>query len=95
MRPTPIPDAEVWPGAFRAVLSGPSGDLTGDGSTVMDAQAVEVLFDRGQDTGAARACVRLALEPGDLEKLAAGGVVWLGVYGPLPVFTLDVKAPGE
>ncbi|MEU7590688.1 hypothetical protein AB0A95_30905 [Micromonospora sp. NPDC049230] len=90
MRPTPIPDNEVWPGSFRAVLSGPSGDLTDT-----DVAPVEVLMDRGESTGVARACVRFELEPGDLEKLAAGGTIWLGVYGPLPVFTVDVKAPGE
>jgi hypothetical protein len=112
MRPTPIPDDELWPGARRVTLAGPSGDLTGDGSSVDQAAAVEITLDRhpipadanrttkalydvGQDTGAPRCCIRLALEPGDLEKLAAGGVVWLGVYGPLPVFTVDVKAPGE
>jgi hypothetical protein len=95
VRPTPIPDAEIWPGAVRLVLAAPSGDLTGDGSSVDQAAAVEILVDRGQNTGAPRCCVRFELESGDLEKLTAGGTVWLSVYGRLPVFCMDVKGPGE
>lgn len=95
MLPTPIPDQEIWPGAVRLVVGAPGGSLTGDGSSVDQATAVEVLVDRGQNTGAPRCCVRFELEPGDLDKLAAGGTVWLSVYGPLPVFCMDVKAPGE
>ncbi|SBT63934.1 hypothetical protein GA0070622_0902 [Micromonospora sediminicola] len=90
MRPSPIPDDEMWPGARRMVATGPSGDLTDT-----DIAPVEVLVDTGEHTGLPRVCVRLRLEDGDLEKLAAGGTVWLAVYGPLPVFSVDVKGPGE
>lgn len=95
MRPTPIPDAEVWPGAIRVVLAAPCGNLGGHRSSVDQASVVEVLINRGQDTGAPCACVRLQLEPGDLKEPAAGGTVWLSAYGPMPVFCMDIKGPGE
>jgi hypothetical protein len=63
VRPTPIPDAELWPGSVRVVLGAPGGDLTGDGSGVDQASAVEVLVDRGQDTGAPRCCIPSSWSP--------------------------------
>jgi hypothetical protein len=92
LRPTTIPDEQVaiHPGSVRGVLAAPGGDLTDP-----NIAAVEVLFDRVHDGAAERVLVRLALEDGDLERLAAGGNVWLAFYGPIPVFSLDVKAPGE
>ncbi len=70
MRPSTIPDAEVWEGARRVVVSGPDGDLTGD------IRPVEVLIDRAAD-GDTRICSRVVLDPGDLERLAAGESFWL------------------
>lgn len=92
MRPTTIPDEQVdiHPGSVRGVLAAPGGDLTDP-----NVAPIEVLFDQVQDGAAGRVLVRLALEDGDLPKLAAGGNVWLVFYGPIPMFGLDVKAPGE
>lgn len=87
MRPTPIPDAEVWPGAVRAVFGAPPD--------APDVLPVEALCDSGQDTGLPRASVRLELEPGDLAKLAAGGHVWISFYGGMVPWCVDVKAPNE
>ncbi|GAA3455889.1 hypothetical protein GCM10018962_77230 [Dactylosporangium matsuzakiense] len=87
MRPTEIPDAEVWPGARRVMFGAPPD--------MPDVESVPALVDRGEDTGEVRALVRLELEPGDLEKLAAGGTVWLGFYGAMVPWCVDVKGPGE
>lgn len=89
MRPAPIPDEAVWEGARRVVFTAPDGDLT---ST--EIAPVEVLVDQGGETGICRVNVRCVLEPGDIEKLAAGGTVWLSIYGhQLPPFSLDVVGP--
>lgn len=83
MRPTPIPDAEVWEGGERLVIAGPDGDLTGDVRPV-DAM---VTVDDG------RPCIsmRIALDVGDLAKLASHGVFWLTIHGrQLQPFSLYV-----
>lgn len=87
MRPTPIPDEMVaaHPGSLRGVIAGPNGDLTDP-----DVRPVEALFDGLVDGGFERAMIRLSLEPGDLETLAAGGHILLTFRGPIPVFALDV-----
>lgn len=92
MRPTTIPDDQIAanPGSMRGVIAPPSGDLTDP-----DVAPVEVLFTGLAEGGFQRALVRLALDPGDLEKLAAGGNVWLAFYGPIPVFGLSVTPPVE
>jgi hypothetical protein len=85
MRPVPIPDEVVWPGADRIVVAGPGGDLTGP------IPAVEALADVSESTGMRRLSVRCALEPGDLERLAAGEHVWVSFYGGgMPPFSVDV-----
>jgi hypothetical protein len=89
MRPTPIPDEAIWEGARRMVIAPPDGDLT---ST--DIAPVEALVDVGQDTGIPRISVRCVLEEGDLDKLKAGGTVWIGFYGgQLIPFCVDVVGP--
>jgi hypothetical protein len=85
MRPTPIPDEEVWEGAVRKVIAPPSGDLTD--TTIAP---VEALVDQS-GTGYPRFSMRCALEDGDLEVLRAGGVVWVSMLGEhLHPFSVDV-----
>lgn len=93
MRPTPIPDDEVWDGATRIVVGPPGNDLDSD------VAAVEVLRDivATDTTGtvaAVRTSVRCTLEDDDLDHLAAGGTVWLSFYGLhiLP-FAVTVQPP--
>ena len=78
MRPTPIPDAEVWAGATRRVISPPGGDLTHP-----DIAPVEALVDQSPSTGVLNLSVRCELEEGDLEKLAAGGTVRVTFWGAM------------
>ncbi|WKU03744.1 hypothetical protein [Micromonospora sp. HUAS LYJ1] len=70
---------------MKGIIAGPSPDIA----------PVEALFDGLVDGGFERAMVRCELEPGDLEKLAAGGHVWLVFAGPIPVFGLAVTPPTE
>jgi hypothetical protein len=87
MRPAPIPDAAIWEGSERRVMAPPSGDPTDP-----NIAPVEVLIDRVA-TGI-RFSVRCVLEPGDLEKLAAGGHVWVSFCGGwMPPFSVDVTGP--
>lgn len=89
MRPAPIPDEAIWEGARRVVFTAPDGDLTNP-----DIAPVEVLTDQVGDTGQCRVNVRCVLEEGDLDKLAAGGTVWLSIHGHhLHPFSLDVVGP--
>lgn len=84
MRPVPIPDEVIWPGAERVVVAGPGGDLTGP------IPAVEALADE-TPSGWRRLSVRCVLEPGDLERLATGEHVWVSFYGGgMPPFSVDV-----
>jgi hypothetical protein len=87
VRPTPIPDNEIWTGAQRVVFAAPNGDLT---DAVI--APVEALVDRSP-SGFTCASVRCALEPGDLEKLTAGGTVWVTFYGRMTPFSVDVLPP--
>jgi hypothetical protein len=85
MRVTPIPDDAVWDGAQRVVIGPPDGDPTGK------IRAVEAVADVSPSTGMPVLSMRCALEPGDLEVLAAGGVVWVSFYGGAIVpFSVDV-----
>lgn len=87
MRPTPIPDHEIWTGAERRVIGPPRGDLDSG------IDPVEALIDRSETTGALNLSVRLVLEEGDLEKLAAGGTVWLTFWGHMVPWAASVVAP--
>jgi hypothetical protein len=83
VRPTPIPDDEVFEGHERIVMGPPRGrDVTGD------IRAVEML--RGPDD-VYRA--RIALEPGDLERLAAGEPFWLSMWGHVVPFDVAMVEP--
>lgn len=88
MRPTPIPDAEVWAGATRKVISPPDGDLTNP-----HIAPVEALVDRSPSTGAVNLSVRCELEGDDLAKLQAGGTVWLTFWGHMVPFAGTVVGP--
>ena len=82
---TPIPDDVVWKGACRVVIGPPDGDLTGP------IRAVEAVLSQSETVGMPVMSVRCALEPGDLEVLAAGGHVWVSFYGGgMPPFSVDV-----
>ncbi|UIU47086.1 hypothetical protein [Microcystis phage MinS1] len=88
MRPTPIPDHEIWHGAHRQVIAPPDGDLTNP-----DIAPVEALVDRSPNTGVRVLSVRCELEPGDLEQLQAGGTVWLSFFGAMVPWAATVVAP--
>jgi acyl CoA:acetate/3-ketoacid CoA transferase beta subunit len=90
VRPIPIHEADVWEGGRRIVYAAPNGSLTDD-----HIRPVEAIVDRLTTTGGKRVCVKVQLEEGDLDKLTAGGHVWLSMYGGLVPFCFDVKAPGE
>lgn len=70
------------------VIAPPDGDLTNS-----DIAPVEAVIDRAESIGGIRLSVRCALEPGDLEKLAAGGHVWISFYGHMVPFCVDVTGP--
>ena len=81
MRPTPIPDAEAF--GPRMVIAGPDGDLLGE------IRPVEAVI--AHANGAPAIFLRIALDPGDLEKLTDHGVFWLTIYGrQLPPFSLTI-----
>jgi hypothetical protein len=86
MRVTTIPDNAIWDGAQRLVIGPPDGDPTGD------IRPVEAIVDI-PPTGIPRLSVRCALEPGDLEKLTAGGHVWIAFYGHMVPFCIDITEP--
>lgn len=88
MRATPIPDTEVWAGAIRKVFAAPDGDLTNP-----HIDPCETLVDCSPTTGALNISVRCLLEPGDLEKLQAGGVVWLTFWGSMVPWAVTVVEP--
>lgn len=88
MRPTPIPDAEVWEGSTRIVVAPPGGDLTNP-----DIAPVEALADRSPSTGHQTLSVRCVLEDDDLELLQLGGTVWLTFWGRMVPWAATVLAP--
>jgi hypothetical protein len=75
-----VTTGETWFGA--------DGDLTNP-----HIAPVEALIDQSPATGAVNLSVRCELEPGDLEKLAAGGTVWLTFWGVIVPFALTVVEP--
>lgn len=83
MRPTPIPDEAVWPGAVRRVIAPPGGDLTDPDVSPVEA-VVDVVL------GFPRFNIRCVLEPGELEKRASGGHVWVSFLGHVVPFSVDV-----
>lgn len=88
MRPTPIPDAEVWEGATRQVIAAPDGRLDNP-----DIAPVEALIDRSPSTGHRTLSVRCVLEDDDLAKLQAGGTVWLTFWSAMVPWAATVVGP--
>jgi len=87
VKPTPIPDAEVWAGAERVLYGPPPGQG-------VDIATVEALEDHSERTGLVRVSVRLEVEPGDVGKLRQpGGAVWLTFYGGMVPWSVDVERP--
>lgn len=87
MRPTPIPDDEVWEGAYRLVITAPDGDLTGDIRPVEAVRSLEI--------GGPCISLRIGLDDGDLARLADHGVFWLTIHArQLPPFSLHVPEAG-
>ena len=89
MRPTPIPDNEVWSGAVRRVIAPPDGDLTNP-----DIAPVEALVDRDPHSGALNLSVRCTLDDDDLATLQAGGVIWLTFWGAMVPWSATVAPAG-
>lgn len=90
MRPTPIPDNEVWENAVRRVIAPPNGDLTNPHIAL-----VEAVVDRSPSTGALCLSVRCILEDGELEHLAAGGTIWLTFWGAMTPWAATVVPPQD
>lgn len=92
MHPIPIPDALVeayGSGWQRRVIAGPTGSLIGEGQGPGDAVAVEALC--GHSMGWPAFILYERLDPGDLEKLRAGGLVRVVFFtNQMPVHSLAV-----
>jgi hypothetical protein len=88
MRPTPIPDHEIWEGATRKVILPPDGDMTNP-----DIAPVEALVDRSPSLGSVRLSVRCELEDDDLHQLQAGGTVWITFWGGMVPWSTSVLPP--
>lgn len=88
MRPTPIPDSEVYVGE-RVTIAPPGGDFLDP-----EVSAVEALVERGTEDSQGRARVnrynlRLVPESDDLARLNRGDPLWLSINCPqLPVFSV-------
>lgn len=83
MRPTPIPDEEVWPGTTRLTIAPPGGNFLDP-----EVSAVEALFETSS-TRVNRYSVRLALEGDDLARFERGDPLWLSINCPqMPVFSV-------
>lgn len=90
MRPTPIPDAEIRPGGRRITLTPPDNGPAG-----IEVMPVDAVIQCAPEPAAHAISVRCVLEDGDLERLAAGGTIWLTFYGGMPPIAFAVRGPGE
>ena len=91
MIPIPIPDHCVPEGARRLVIGPPDGDLLND--TIRPVEAVAAIVDQQ-----VHICVLVALEPGELARLAAieKPAIWLTMLTPqIPPFMLHVADAEE
>jgi hypothetical protein len=94
MRPVPIPDARIWadPDTGQPIPRITLGAPPGHEDTVLP---VEALIDQpapGNLPGL-QYHVLLALEPGDLERLAADPHCWLTFWGGVIPFALTIPDP--
>lgn len=89
MNPIPVADELVQEGTVRRVIAAPDGDLTND-----LIRPVESLISKAPD-GMAMLSMPLALEPGELEILEAGGTVWLSMWGAVVPFNVCALPEGQ
>jgi hypothetical protein len=78
----------------RVVVGAPNGDLTGDGSSVERAQAVEALV--GIEDGYPVFRTRWVAEPGDLEALQDDGrleLIFWSNFMPVHAIAVHPKPP--
>lgn len=88
MRPTPVPDEEVWEGAKRMVIGPPRGDLSSG------IAPVEVLVDRDATEGP-RMYLRWIIEADDLRRIENGDtVVWMTFWSD-HLHPVSLGLPGE
>lgn len=85
MRPTIIPEQLIPEGYERLVIAAPGGDLLDP-----DIAPVEAVVGPSGVRDARQVSLRFQLEPGDLERLIAGGQVWVTVLGQLPPIAMRV-----
>lgn len=81
MKPSPIPEAEMFPGHQLVTFRAPEG-LT----TSAEVHPVEVQAAYDDEMGMDMFRVRVELEPGDAERLAAGEPMWLTFWHLMPIF---------
>jgi len=82
MRPTPIPDEEIFEGHKRIVMKAPQGH-----DPTEEIRDVEMLA--GVSLGSPVYRARIVLEDGDLERLKAGEPFWVSFWGHVVPF--DVR----
>lgn len=89
MRPSIIPDEEVWEGARRRIIAAPDGDLTGENGI----EAVEALTSISED-GTPMFHVRIVLDDLDVARIQNGErVFWYTQHGTgLRPFALGMPA---
>lgn len=87
MRPVPIPDELVQPGTVRRLVQAPPGE-----EDVV--RPVESLISADTD-GTALLSMMMKLEDGDIEKLQAGGRIWLTMRGGIIPFSVHVLDEGQ
>lgn len=93
MRPVPIPDEAVWENGRRMVIAPPGGDLTHPEISPAEAVVEPVSVGGRVMPSYSFMC---ALEGDDLEKLQAGGHVWVTFYGAVMPFSVTaVRQAGD
>lgn len=88
MRPSAIPDEEVWAGATRKVIAAPDGDLLGE-SGIEPVEALTEIVD-----GTPMFHVRMVLDDLDVARIKSGErVFWYTQHGTaLRPFSLGMPA---
>lgn len=81
MKPSPIPEAEMFPGHQLVTFRAAEG-LT----TSAEVHPVEAQAGYDEEMGMPMFRVRVELEAGDAERLAAGEPFWLTFWGHMPIF---------
>lgn len=88
MRPAPIPDWALWPGARRTMVH-PPADVTPPGSV----QLIEALVECDERPDEHRISVRCIPDAGDVEALADGGALWITFLGAMPIWGMQIAGP--